>query len=335
MPLADLLNCKGVQTTEWAANLLRVVLFNILRALERGHVTETSARDVLQELLDFAENDGRAIDLITVTELHAELVGILSDARPHLFFERAEPITSHTESVAVTYQPSWTFAHWLRDEVLAARNPDHTPADVLTLIQNFKSPGNWRPGATVAPDNDVLWLTPSRDAVGRAVEQAAAAQLETDLLQTMGHADRLRRLLGLHKRGFPEQAVAVVLKRKIGERLAEAEEAVRSGGAKRRALAAPTQFDAQGYPRFRHWPASAAAEPDDYGRTWPLDGAGAGAPEVVSRPQPLSAVDRLTYLGAITDAQEGDTETVAFAQTVCGSVTTGDLLKALGERLGL
>lgn len=346
MRLADLLSAEGLQESPPSSycSLFRVILFNLEIGLDRGHVDRDAAKGVFQELLDALEAVDSKVSAIHIDRVYEKLAAILIRDAPALFFCRTDPLASHLEEHPITYQPSWAFKFWVDDTIHEARNEVHSPADVATLVRTFEQGESLRPEAKVG--YPVLWLAPNVGAVRECLD--AASHLRYDLglgaLEASGYAQSLRDLLGLQRRVFPERAIAMVANGTIGELQASAESLTltRADEPSRRPFAAPTQFDAGEYPRFRHWPTSDGLVEADYGRTWDLadDAAGStGAPELVSEPLALEDMRRVISLGPILSRgpteHEATTLDLAFANELCGDATIASLVNALSLRLEL
>lgn len=343
MTLSALGSCEGAADSDSGSSvhLLRVVLQNFLIALQQSHIERSSAILVFQDLLNAPLFIARPIADIHVDQLYIELVAILARRGPDLYFERARDVTSFHDERALTYQPSWAFEYWL--DTPEARRRVHSAADVITLIADFETAAPRIAGAKVGADREVVWLTPKRGLVKAEIDEAWQDQATglIGAIDTKRVADNLRALLGLHRRLSPERAVALVLGRTVGElrRDAESRAAVGKG---RRPLAAPTQLDARGYPRFRHWPEQPDDADPDFGRTWKLPPGSSrhdGAPEVVVEPFDLALVRQIVTLGPIRASRltfrEAFEEDRAFADSLCGAQTVPDLLDRLGRTLGL
>lgn len=349
MLLVDLRNCEGVDDVNQSSahSHTRVILSNLLRGLEQGHVKSASAHNVFVELIDQIEKSGGP-KAVHVDQLYGFLVEVLVKWGPDLFFERSELLVSHAEVQAATYQPSWAFKYWLNDDVSEARKPVHNQADVAVLVREFDAVTRRQPGARVGREKDVVWLTPLFGHVHDALDRASRIQRAEgdDALDRAGIADELRNLLGLQSRVFPERAVALVIDHTIDQlqtgAMEEVERDKKSGKDRRRALAAPTQFDARNFPRFRHWPTKSGEHDSDYGRTWPLDGkagSSGGVPEFVGNPLDMNLVTRIVSLGRVEAVQLKEAEAIVadkdFADRICGGATLTSLLQGMGAKLRL
>src|SRR6185369_15097149 len=154
---------------------------------------------------------------------------------------------------------------WLDDDVPEARLEEHSEGDVATLLQIFANGDSRRPEAEVG--KPILWLSPNFGEVKENINAAVHCRYDAGhaALDGAGYAERLRDLLGLQSRVFPERAIAVVVDRSIGDfQAGMEEEAIRESSSSRKKLAAPTQFDAGVYPRFRHWPQATGGFDGDY-----------------------------------------------------------------------
>jgi len=346
IPLRDLSQCEGADDPASGSpvSLLRVMLFNLVCALDQGHVAPASVRTVVIDLLTSSILLSSAVADVHVDQLYLELASILTRHAPALFFEREHEIISFTDANPFTYQPTWAFQFWI--DMAEARKPIHSAADVAVLIDAFDMRRKAFAGVVLGAPRTVVWFTPSIGTVHNTLEAAWQYQRTKahGMIDSAWYADQLRALLGLQRRAFPERAVALILDEPIGHLYDWAKvQAARS--ASRRPLAAPTQFDARDYPRFRHWPSGSGAVDQDYGRTWSLDGGSTapsvrgGVPEIVAEPLGLDRVRRIVSLGLIRTETLSDDDAIkadrAFADKICGSESLAELLEKLGKMLAL
>lgn len=339
-------------------SLFRVALFNINIALDRNHIEVKAAKDVFQELLDALEANGWAPKIFQIDRVYLHFASILADTDPALFFCRHDEISTYLSERPVSLQPSWAFKHWLDDSIHAARLPLHTTGDVEALLAQFATGESRKSGAAVG--FPILWLTPYIGVVRDIVVGAERLRRANGpvALETSDNAQRLRDLLGLHWRLSPERAILVMLTGTVGDLKAalagqgpsghrsaiDVEMAGRPEPAVSREMAAPTQFDAGSYPRFRHWPEVDDCLDPNYGRTWDLsclraDGKTGGAPEFVVKPRPLEAVSRMVSLGPIqVEPPTEEQQTILdrdFADALCGSTTIESLLSSISAKVDL
>ncbi|HEY0012106.1 MAG TPA: hypothetical protein VGB79_04550 [Allosphingosinicella sp.] len=342
--LRDILSARGLRddTPSEYSSHLRVCLYNIKVAVELGHVSRVTVQDLFRELLDGLLAAGWANNGAHVDQVYLQLAVILARADPGRFFCRPTEVESYLNAEAVSLQPSWAFKFWLNDDVHDARSEEHQYADVVALIMAFVEHENRRPGARIGAP--LLWIAPCVGAVRDVVARALQSQYDggAQLLERGGYAQRLRDLLGLERRYFPEHAIAAVTGVTIGELKGD------SGGlsthdevtpdAEMQRLAAPTQLDAGDYPVFRHWPTSEREFDADYGRTWDLAseagrGRWSGAPELVSDPLPIDLVSRMVPLGQIRTQSPSEHDKLLFAarfaNEVCGAETIEGLIECL------
>ena len=347
MSLQDILLARGLADDPPSehCSLLRACLHNLKAALDLGHLSLRNIRDLFEELLSELSDAGWSESPAHIDQVYVQLASILARATPALFFCREAEQISYLEDSAVSLQPSWAFKFWLKEGVHEARLEEHQLADVIALTSAFASRDNRLPDAKLGLP--LLWLTPNVGAVAVIVRGALTAQIDggARTLEVGGFGQRLRDLLGVERRYFPEHAVAAVTtltikelgESRVDDEVGEDAEIV----TEVRRLAAPTQFDACDYPVFRHWPSAAGDTDSDYGRTWDLandvgEGRSGGAPELISDPLPLDHISRLVPLGQIRMPPPSEAEKVAFASRfaneLCGTETVTSLVTTLARR---
>ncbi len=350
MPLADLLDCEGAHSDPPSSgcSLLRATLFNIHVGLDRRHLDPAAVRDVFDDMLDvLGTTRARRGSPPDIDEAYRILAEVLTTAGPRLFFARTDPINNHVDCRLVTIQPSWAFGFWLDGLSHEARTGIHTAAVAHQVVQLFAQRENRLPGARIGIPGEPLWLTPSIGAVRQMIDMAFQAQYDAGYgaLEGADYAQRLRDLLGLQKRTYPDRTVAMIASNTVGELQASAVSAAATAAAEgrpiRRPLAAPTQFDARDYPRFRHWPFADGQVEHDYGRTWDLaDDAGdelGGAPELVSAALDPDQIGRVISLGLVTSPSTPEDEvaerTPGSRKRSAAMRTLESLVAALTRRL--
>lgn len=342
--LQDILTSRGLEDKPPSehCSLLRACLHNIKIALDLGHVSAASVQDLFGALLDNLEIAGWDTQPPHVDQVYVELAALLARADPALFFSRSSEVVSYLTNTAISLQPSWAFKYWLQDNVHEARTEEHQYADVIALTRAFAIQDNREPNGKLG--TPLLWLTPNMGTVAELVAGAFQAQFDggEDALEAGNYAQRLRDLLGLERRYFPEHAVAAVSSSPIGSLRRPGGETVVGDESMSDLprVAAPTQFDACDYPVFRHWPTAAGDADADYGRTWYLaseEGAGrtGGAPELISDPLDLASISKMVPLGQIRAPSPTEDEKVAFAarfaDEICGAETIVTLVATLGR----
>ncbi len=363
--LDELTRFEGVGASAPSSNasLLRVVLHNLFRALDQGHVSRGAVKGVLDTWLALVR-DRSAGDPETmhVDEAYNLLFVALSRAQREWMFSRSHELDSFSEERAVSFQPSWAFHWWFPDDIEpAARRPDPQESDLKILVEYygqipvddliaaFRLNQHRANDKSVGQSGGVVFFTPE---VGEIEELCATAagihqaphRLGELTLEDHAIADRMRNLLGLRSRNNSEYGVIIRLKGGIGQ-LQQAAAPLRppaGGVAGRRPMAAPTQFDAVGHDRFRHWPQNHNAPAIDFGRTWDLDDnqnfrPDCGAAEFVIAPLPVFQIESIIPAGPIRTPSETREQRrradERFADAICHSQSILDLVASFEARL--
>ena len=345
------------------ASLLRVVLNNLLVALDHRHIAPEAVSAVFEAWSDAVREASAGRPRVLHVDRAYNLLGtVLAGAQKEWLFSRSSQLDTFGQNSAISFQPSWAFHWWFPDYVEPfARRPDLNEADlgividyysrqeVADLVAAFWANRERAPDKMVGQAGGVVFFTPEVGEVERHCRTAAEINGRSGskgaALDEAAIADRLRNLLGLSSRHNGEQAVLVRLNGDIGDLQRAAEpppgRSAESRAARRRPMAAPTQFEAVGHDRFRHWPYYPRAPAIDFGRTWDLDdrfnaNGDCGAAEFVLSPQPVFKIELILPLGRIqapNPSNEHKREADArFADAVCGSRTIADLIAAFQTR---
>ena len=361
MLLTELGNCEGAAVAEPSSpcSVLRVAFHNLLLASESEAPMRNEVAFALVEFLSALEaKHGNDASRISVDQAHGVFFKVIARHSDRLLFNRTGPLESFKGERALSFQPSWAFEYWLPADPVAAK-PEHSDADIKhlakalrdrdlpVLISGFtvhKVGSERRIGAP----GGVVFLTPR---VGEAAEMFAKAEtlwnrrgaIEDELAEA-GIATRLRNLLGLCLRNEADPAVMLQTKATI-EGLGGGAHSKRKSGVSSSdtvKVAAPTQFDAGLYPRFRHWPSKSDEVTGDFGRTWDLDdrhnrkGPDCGAPEFVVTPLRVEEIESIVPIGAvdvdIASHLRTRQEDADFADRICGALSLPAMAEALGKR---
>jgi hypothetical protein len=346
MSLLDLANVRGFDAHPPSpyACLARAVLANFCTGLSHAHIEIPLARGYFEDVLIRLDGARQmANGDCHVDTVYRVMCEVFESYRDRHFFRRTPRPQAYLEQRGFSFQSHYAFPHWLNNTVPETLVVAPDTAQVLRLCEAMRNPAYWRPGATLAPPSDVLWLTPYADRVRDLVPDPASHSASEGPPKEA--ANRLREMLGLIRRRPGEHAVAVITRATLRDLL----------GRQDIGPYAPTIFEARNYERFRHWPPLGADEPGHVGRTYDLNlaarqsvpGGLHGVPEIVTAPLALRDIGEVIYLGTITEVddlmrepasrnwQAGPGTDDDFADEIAQGQSIGVLLDWLSERLKL
>jgi hypothetical protein len=361
MRLDDILYCfdLGESPPQRAESLLRAYLAGLLYAVDYGHlshdvakrfVSALEARWLAQESVKPKPHGGADFARQGIEALWNDFGALLRGLEGSMCLLHCGALNGESDlddpadAPLVSVLDDRVFKFWLRDEVPGIRFPEQgQAADILDLIDACKDQALIRDGAMVGRPNSVVWLTPGSGEIGALIGKAQHI-MKMGLgasLEKMPIADTIRNRLGLWESDGSRHGIAVIFRRRYSELV----------GDSAMKLRAPTIFDAEGYPRFRHWPSptSVPHDPMGRGRTYELDPAirrnkrpGDGAPEIVAPTRPFEEVEQIVYLGRFsTPPDKGETEaekraSAEFADMVAGdNISLSEIVVALAKLLEL
>lgn len=301
--------------------LLRIVLANLDRGLDRGDIAARVCRDKLLK----AANDFLSGGNLTEDALLNKLVGVLESDNDG-WYERLPDLASFLDQPMAAMTDHRGIAAWMNElGSLAYKDlPDLLDAcNELNALLADPTSTDLRLDISVGRPGRPLWLTPFTNDLAGIVRLAESNPSSI-------HANRIIGHLGLShvEPGFP--VIAAITTDDASALLAEPTR-----------LAGPTGLEAGGFKHFRHWPQ--IGDSDGFGRTYELNRkvrASAkprqdfGLPEAVRHPLTLRRLKRLVYIGHVEVDTNLDMEVDNdFCAAIGADITTARLLGSITTRL--
>ena len=299
--------------------LTRAQWANLLRAIEKGHVTAASVRRFLRKLETKLVSSFPSPNSTTPSYFLGAFRDVVceADQKPNIglrfsFKDRRRGLWARWGNhVPTSVQTCYMLHRWFRGAHIPGIESDKPDLPTITRAVEYFSRHKSRLARNrlVGRLGEAVWLTP-------------VLRTETAISPP---PDRMRDRLGLFKNKTPRHAIVVVLANSVGDLPSD------SCGS---GLRAPTVWDARGYERFRHWPAPRASVDATAGRTYDLDAASRGRsvshglPELVHAPQPLRDCHALVHHGRYSTTPDGTPKThQQFADEVAGARTLQELVE--------